>query len=108
MALLLFYARIFTVRKFKLGVYIVGSLLVAVGLTALIEVFFQCRPFAHIWNKSVPGTCTSQTQVYRILSPINAFTGLIILIMPIPEVWKLHAPRGQKLVLTGVFLLGGL
>jgi len=80
-----------------------------VGIAPLIETFFQCRPFAYIWDKTIPGgTCVRQIQVYRILSPINAFTGLLILIMPIPEVWKLHAPRGQKLALTGVFLLGGL
>lgn len=47
-------------------------------------------------------------EVFRILIPLNVLSGILILLMPIPAVWKLHAPRGQKLAVTGVFLLGGL
>jgi hypothetical protein len=109
LALLLFFTRIFTTRKFRIAAYGVGSLVIAVGVAAFLEAFLQCRPLASAWDDTIPGgTCVSQIKVYRVMSPINAFTGLLILLMPIPEVWKLHAPRGQKLALTGVFLLGGL
>lgn len=109
LALLLFYLRIFTTRKFQILVYVVGSLVLAVGIGALLEDFLQCRPFAYNWDRSIPGgTCIRRLEAYRVFSPLNVLSGLLILVMPIPIVWKLHAPRSQKLALTGVFLLGGL
>ncbi|CAG8006785.1 unnamed protein product [Penicillium olsonii] len=108
-ALLIFYARIFTIRKFRIAAYVVGLLVLAYGLAALFGFFFQCRPLEYIWDRTIPGgKCVWRLQVYRILSPINCITGILIIILPIPTVWKLHAPRGQKLALTGVFLLGGV
>ncbi|KAF9253147.1 hypothetical protein DTO013E5_465 [Penicillium roqueforti] len=109
MALLCFYLRIFTTRKFQILVYIVGSLVLAVGVSVLLENFLQCRPFAYMWNRSIPGgSCIDPVDAYRILAPFNVLTGVLILVMPIPTVWKLHTSRKQKLALTGVFLLGGL
>lgn len=109
LALLLFFARIFTIRKFRIAAYVVGSLVIAVGVAAFLEALLQCRPLAFAWDNTIPGgTCVSQIKAYRVLSTLNAFTGLLILLMPIPHIWKLHAPRGQKLALTGVFILGGL
>ncbi|KAJ5782815.1 hypothetical protein N7457_004589 [Penicillium paradoxum] len=109
LALLVFYLRIFTTRKFRILVYIVGSLVLVVGIGALLQDFFQCRPFVYAWDRSIPGgTCVRLLESYRVFAPLNALTGILILVMPIPVVWKLQAPRGQKLALTGVFLLGGL
>ncbi|CAG8035069.1 unnamed protein product [Penicillium salamii] len=109
LALLLFYTRIFTFRKFRIGAYVVGSLVLGLGVAALFATFFQCQPLAFVWNRAIAGgKCVWRLQIYRILSPINVVTGLLIIILPIPAIWKLHAPRGQKLALTGVFLLGGL
>ncbi|KAK9858496.1 uncharacterized protein MYU51_017561 [Penicillium brevicompactum] len=109
LALLLFYTRIFTLRKFRICAYCVGALVLGVGVGALFATFFQCTPFPYIWNRSIPGgSCVWRISIYRILSPFNVLTGVLIIILPIPSVWKLHAPRGQKVALTGVFLLGGL
>lgn len=73
------------------------------------QTIFHCSPIDYSWDKtSVHGTCIDQMSVYRIVSPINVLTGVLILVMPMPLVWGLHAPKGQKLALTGVFMLGGL
>ena len=109
MALLSFYLRIFTIRKFQILVYIVGSLVLAVGLSFLLENLLQCRPLRFMWDQSIPGgTCIDTVDAYRILAPFNVLTGVLILVMPIPAVWNLQASRKQKLAVTGVFLLGGL
>ncbi|CAI7652359.1 unnamed protein product [Penicillium glandicola] len=108
-ALLLFYRRIFTTRKFRILIYIVGAMVLAVGIGTLLENFLQCRPFAYIWDESIPGgTCNNPMNAYRFLVSFNVLTGILILVMPIPTVWSLHVSRGQKLAVTGVFLLGGI
>ncbi|KAJ5458263.1 hypothetical protein N7475_009651 [Penicillium sp. IBT 31633x] len=109
LALLMFYLRVFPTRKFRIFVYLVGALVLAVGVCAFLATVLQCRPFPYTWDRSIPGgTCMRRIEVFRILIPLNVLSGILILLMPIPAVWKLHAPRGQKLAVTGVFLLGGL
>ncbi|KAJ5356438.1 hypothetical protein N7517_011047 [Penicillium concentricum] len=109
LALLLFYLRIFTTCKFQILIYIVGALVLAVGVADLLEIFLQCRPLAYGWDQSIPGEkCIHPVTAYQTLVPLNIFTGLLILVMPMPTLWKLHIPLGQRLAVTGVFLLGGL
>ncbi|KAJ5577848.1 uncharacterized protein N7459_006812 [Penicillium hispanicum] len=108
-SLLLFYVRIFYKRHFRVCAYIVGSLVLGVGITVLFESIFQCSPISYGWNPTVSdGSCLDQTSFYRAIWPFNVLTGLLIWVLPMPYVWSLHAPKGQKMALTGVFLLGGL
>ena len=107
-SLLLFYVRIFCVSKFRVCAYLVGSFVLALGITVFFEAFFQCSPISYIWDKSITGVCVNQPTFYRLVSLLNVLTGILILVLPMPLVWRLHVPRGQKIALTGVFLLGGL
>lgn len=113
MALLLFYVRIFYVRvfstrKFQIIPYTIGALVLGLGITVFFETIFQCNPIAYAWDINLHGTCVNQRTFHRAISPINVLTGLMIVALPIPLVWSLHARRGQKVALTGVFLLSGL
>lgn len=38
----------------------------------------------------------------------NITSDLIILVMPMPIVWRLQMPRSKKYAVTGIFLMGGL
>lgn len=108
-SLLLFYVRIFYTRKVCIFAYLVGSVVLGLGIAVLFETIFQCSPIAYGWDSTIKhGKCIDQIIFYRAISPINVVTGVLILVMPMPLVWRLHAPKGQKLALTGVFLLGGL
>jgi beta-lactamase regulating signal transducer with metallopeptidase domain len=106
-ALLLFYVRIFTIRRFQICAYIVGFMVLAVGLATFIDAFFECYALMIFKNTRYEAWNHGITSMRTILS-VNSLTGLLILILPIPSVWKLHAPRGQKMVLTGIFLLSGM
>ncbi|KAJ6109661.1 hypothetical protein N7486_001896 [Penicillium sp. IBT 16267x] len=113
LSLLLFYVRIFYVRilnsrKFLIITYVIGALVLGLGIAVLFVDVFQCSPIAAAWNPNLHGSCVNLTIFYRAISPINVLTGLMIAVLPIPLVWRLHAPRGQKVALTGVFLLSGL
>ncbi|KAL2842380.1 hypothetical protein BJY01DRAFT_264497 [Aspergillus pseudoustus] len=99
LSILLFYVRIFETRSFKTLSYIVGSLVLV----------FRCSPVQYTWNKNiVGGSCFNQQAFYRYVSLPNILTDFVILVMPMPLVWKLQTRLTHKLALTGVFLLGGL
>jgi hypothetical protein len=67
-----------------------------------------CIPIEHNWNPTIPAHCGNK-QLLAIIPPIPwIVTDLVILLMPLPMVWKLHLPRLQRVGLVGLFLLGGL
>ncbi|OQE44128.1 hypothetical protein PENCOP_c002G05733 [Penicillium coprophilum] len=87
LTLLLFYLRSFTTRKFRILVHIVGSLVLAVEIGVLLEVFLQCRPLTYAWDRDIPGgKCIYPVSAYQTPVPLNILNGLLILVMPIPAV----------------------
>ncbi|KAK1139089.1 hypothetical protein N8T08_001275 [Aspergillus melleus] len=108
-SVLLFYVRIFNTFKFRMFAYAVGFIVLGHGIGVFFAAIFQCSPIAYTWDKTIQGgTCFDQQAFYRYVSPPNILFDVLILVMPLPFVWKLHTWMGQKLALTGVFLLGGL
>ncbi|PWY72485.1 hypothetical protein BO94DRAFT_245550 [Aspergillus sclerotioniger CBS 115572] len=108
-SILLFYVRIFSTRTFKTIAYVVGAIVLGHGLGVLFAAIFQCWPVAYVWNQTIEGgSCFNKEAFYRYVSPPNILTDVVILVMPLPYVRKLHTRNGQKLALTGVFLLGGV
>ncbi|KAE8421554.1 hypothetical protein BDV36DRAFT_292202 [Aspergillus pseudocaelatus] len=89
-SILLFYIRIFSTPKFRMIGWFYCPWPRDRGLFRGDIPMFPCAAF------------------YRYVSPPNILTDVLILVMPMPFVWKLHTRMTQKLALTGVFLLGGL
>ncbi|KAK5108700.1 hypothetical protein LTR62_008105 [Meristemomyces frigidus] len=68
---------------------------------------FICTPVQAQWDITLPGaTCLSRRAVYLGASIPNVVTDGLLLILPIPYVWSLHAPVAQRLAVAGMFLLG--
>ncbi|KAE8323483.1 hypothetical protein BDV39DRAFT_217727 [Aspergillus sergii] len=108
-SILLFYIRIFSTPKFRMIAYAVGFIVLGHGIGVFFAAIFQCSPVQYAWDKTIEGgSCFDQQAFYRYVSPPNILTDVLILVMPLPFVWKLHTRMTQKLALTGVFLLGGL
>ncbi|KAJ6002280.1 hypothetical protein N7522_007507 [Penicillium canescens] len=102
LSILVFYARIFSVRPFRIFAYIIGAVVLCHGIGVLFAAIFQCSPIAYTWDSTIVGTCVNQQAFYRWVSPPNILTDVLILVMPLPYVWKLHTSLGHKLALTGV------
>ena len=85
----------------------------------------SCRPVARQWDVSVPGTCIDTVPFYygmlfifssircedtnhaqTALAGTNLGFDIIIIILPLPVLWKLQLHRKEKLALTGIFALG--
>ncbi|KAL5356286.1 hypothetical protein BJX96DRAFT_162355 [Aspergillus floccosus] len=82
LSILLFYTRIFRTPQFQILSYAICFIVV--------------------------GHRNRQQAFFRYVSIPQIFTDFVILVMPLPYVWKLHTHLTNKLALTGVFLLGGL
>ena len=108
MCILLMYKRIFSNRQFYLAVVAVGSVLLVWWMVAFIMGIVNCLPVQSFWNKSIPGHCINFENYSIGYAVVNISTDVIILTLPMRVVWNLQLPKGQKIALTFIFLLGSL
>lgn len=73
-----------------------------------MTVIFSCDPIAGSWDVTLAATakCHSLKQIYLGGSVPNIIVDFILVVMPLPYVWNLHAPLSQRLLLASLFSLG--
>ena len=69
---------------------------------------FHCDPVDALWDATVKAKCINFHDVLIIFSSLNIGTDILILCLPVPQLWKLNIPRRRKYELMGIFSLGGL
>lgn len=102
------YHRIFIQRYFRISTCILGVVVMVWWVGTMFADAFVCIPVAHRWDPSIVAHCGNR-HLLAILTPVPWIaTDLIILLMPLPMVWKLHLPTFQRIGLGGLFLIDGL
>lgn len=108
-SLLLLYIRIFRhIAWFKkISMSVIGFLLVYLLATTIVS-FVQCQPIERAWNRwmTESSQCISLNTFFVFNGTIALTTDIIVLLLPLPLIWGLQLPLGQKLALIPVFGLG--
>jgi hypothetical protein len=108
-SLLLLYQRIFgVVSWFRWVLRFTGFLVTAYWIACSIVAIWGCSPVSYFWNMKQPGSCINETNFFRWNGIANIILDFLVLCVPFPMLWYLKASLRQKLVLSGIFLLGGL
>ena len=67
-----------------------------------------CIPVAKFWDPTIAGTCINFNIFFLVNSIIETILDFVILVLPVPMILGLQLSRHNKVVLSGIFLLGGL
>ena len=107
-SLVLLYYRLFGIVRYYayivLGAWIIVLLY---WIVLMCVVIFECRPVAFFWDKSIKGgKCINITSCYRWAGVANLLIDLLVLLLPLPMIWRLQLSTRQKVSLSAVFLLG--
>ncbi|MCJ1279146.1 hypothetical protein MMC21_006970 [Puttea exsequens] len=106
-SVLMLFHRIFIIPVFRLLLKIIGVVMLLWWVGTILADTLICIPIAANWDPTISAHCGNK-QSLAIVPPIPwIVTDLIILLMPLPMVWKLQLPRLQKVGLACLFLLGG-
>lgn len=108
LSILAMYLRIFPSRDFKIAAWIIGGTIIAWWIAIVLVCVFQCNPIYLAWVPWGEGTCINLRASFIGNAVPNILTDVAILIMPIKQVWHLHATMAQKISLLGTFGLGSL
>lgn len=69
-------------------------------------VIFQCSPVQKAWHPGMPGKCLELLPFFYISFGIKLVVDIVIITLPIPVLWRLKLPRGKKIGICLMFLLG--
>ena len=112
-SVLAFYGRIFLVRTnpnrlWKMLFYAVVSATVLWGVGSFIfNAFFPCIPISGFWDLTIPRTqCVDPFTVFEIGTVGDLVNDLMILLLPLPQVLKLHVTIAKRLLICLSFTLG--
>ncbi|KAJ4386631.1 hypothetical protein N0V93_009529 [Gnomoniopsis smithogilvyi] len=67
---------------------------------------FACNPVAKSWDMSIEGTCQPISVMRNMNASANIVSDFMILLLPLPIIWRLELPLRQRLALGGIFCLG--
>jgi hypothetical protein len=109
LSILATYRRLFFINKgFQRVSVIVAALVVGWMISVTIVVIFTCNPIAGAWIRTINRTCINQTAFYYGNAILNVITDIILLVMPLPMIWKLNMSMRKKVNVTLLFILGSL
>ncbi|ORX95837.1 hypothetical protein BCR34DRAFT_579069 [Clohesyomyces aquaticus] len=114
---ILFYRRVFTVdsRDYRDWTNILLILsLVFITIWTLAFGFawaFACTPVRGFWSwpyAADEGPCVDTWKLHRAITISDFLVDFLIIIIPVPMIWRLHLPVGRKVAVLTVFFLGAI
>ncbi|KAI4760305.1 hypothetical protein E4T52_06755 [Aureobasidium sp. EXF-3400] len=108
-SILAFFLRVFPQKTFRRIIYVVMGICVAYGVSFVLATTFQCSPIPYSWKQlddNYPGSCNN-IHIQGWMSAIfNIVIDLIILILPLKELYALQTTLKKKLMVMVMFSLG--
>ncbi|CAJ2500397.1 Uu.00g032500.m01.CDS01 [Anthostomella pinea] len=106
-SILLFYRRIFGASwAYKICMGLVGGYWISIAIAWLSG----CRPASYFWKQftdpTAKGYCMDTSLFYFVNGICAMLIDVCILLVPMPTIYKLQMPPGQKLIVCGILLLG--
>lgn len=95
-------------RRQKAFYIVLMSIIAAWQVGQVFIQLFACNPVAKSWDKSIPGTCQPISVMRNMNSSANIVSDFIILMLPLPIIWRLELPLKQRMAVAGIFGLGFL
>ena len=109
-SILFLYLRIFYVEKrFRWACYALLALTMSTTVAFTLATIWQCKPIAAFWDHNIPGShCVDNHSFWLSFSIINIITDVLILVLPMQQVFRLKLKKRDKIALNLVFVLGAL
>jgi hypothetical protein len=107
-SILLMYYRIFHFDYFRKWAYAIGAFIIAWVICITFLFIFICVPVEKLWYPQLPGHCINQVGTWIANAASTIISDLVILLLPLPQVWSLQLRVTEKIAVTVAFSLGFL
>ena len=105
---LFFYSRAFTTLdpKFRWALWTTHGIVFAWFIALMISSVFFCTPVHKYWEPLAPGHCQSRFVMNVSSAVASSIIDAIILVLPVPVVWRLQIALSQKILVFFALLCG--
>ena len=101
------YARIFRIENAtKMFLWGLGGIVTAWWVCMMVVPWTNCHPLAKTLDTTIPGHCSVRIKWYYGSGAINFVLDVILLLTPMPMVWRLKMKRRKKIFVTFALVLG--
>jgi hypothetical protein len=108
-SILLLYRSLFPTSGIDLATKIIGAISIAWGTETALVGIFSCTPVKAFWDMAVTEKkCINTAAFFIANSAVHVVIDITILILPVRKVWGLKMSIQKKVVVSFMFLLGGL
>lgn len=110
-SILLLYRSLFPTPGINLATKIIIGLSIAWGIETALVGTFSCTPVSAFWDlgiKKEDKKCIDTTTFFIANSTFHIVLDIAILVIPMRKVWPLKMTVQKKIVVSFMFLLGGL
>jgi len=107
-SLIAFYLHVFHDRRFRIVCWVVLGYIIVSSLIIQFLTIFACTPIKSFWDRDIKGTCLDVGAIGFANSANAILQDLIILIMPMPSLYKLQMKRWRKIAVAFMFAVGAL
>ncbi|KAK7981482.1 hypothetical protein PG988_003720 [Apiospora saccharicola] len=100
------YYRLISRTEYRIPCLVLASLVVTWCLGMVLIVVFGCYPVQAAWDFTiVEKDCTTASHGI-VIGVGNITTDFILILLPMPIVWRLEMKKSEKLVILGIFGIG--
>ncbi len=100
----IFWASDFTRR----ATYVLGTANVMFFIACLVDWAVICRPFNFYWRNDIKGICGNIQQSMLLVAVFNLILDFLLILLPLPCLWKLRMPTHRKIGVSIVFSMGAV
>ena len=108
-SILCFFLRMFPVKRLETLIYVTMALCFGSGLAWFFATLFQCWPIPYSWEQwhgEYEGHCNHFQLQGWILAGVNITLDLIILVLPLKQLYELDLSKRKRFSVMMMFLVG--
>ena len=108
LSILMLYLRLLsrTLTSVRIGIWVLVAVVIAVLVGTTAGLLNSCHPSAKVFHPDMEGKCNYDARLWVAQAVAQVVTDFLILLPPIPFVWRLNVSRAQKLGLVGTLCIG--
>ena|ERR1700753_278635 len=99
-------ARIFCIGPYVVAAHIATGFAVIWALASILMILTICHPVQRFWNIFGPGQCGDIVTAFIIFGALDVALDLVILLLPVPMLWRLQIPLANKIGVACIFAMG--
>ncbi|KAI6383318.1 hypothetical protein MCOR25_000238 [Pyricularia grisea] len=105
-SILILYIRLFTTPWFQIFCKCSIVFMGLHGVGYMVLVIFQCTPVAAVYDRHLNGMCIEFNPIVYSGAALSVFEDVVLVVIPIPELWSLRLNFKKKMGLMLMFAIG--